>query len=162
MTPSALKGSLVRQVANNSLRSFACKCVCTFSAIASFSGCGTREPYRYFPVSGTLAYEDGSLIPVEHVVLLFHPQTDPRDARTHPRPASAVVDQKTGTFTYVTSHKPSDGLMACKYKVTLHLPSRLPLPPECAAESYADANRTPLEVEGGLKTLAIRITKPVK
>jgi hypothetical protein len=113
-------------------------------------------------VSGTLAYDDGSLVPVEHVVLLFHPKADPRDARTYPRPASALVDQKSGRFSYVTSHKPGDGLMACKYKVTIHLPSRLALPPECAAESYADVNRTPLEIEGGASAIDIRIAKPAK
>lgn len=125
-------------------------------------GCGPREPFGYFPTHGTIAYEDGSLLPVEHLVLSFHPQLKPSDNRTSPRPASALVESRTGRFSAVTSHLPGDGLMACTYRVTLHQPSRLPLPRECVDEAYGDPARTPLEIKGGRTVVELRIAKPVK
>jgi len=128
----------------------------------AIAGCGVKEPFQYFPVQGTIAYDDGTLLPVTHLVLSFHPQEEPRDARTSPRRASALVDSKTGRFSSVTSHKPSDGLMACKYKVTLHQPSRIPLPAGCADEAYGDPTLTPLEIQGGKSSIDLRVAKPAK
>lgn len=128
----------------------------------TIAGCGVKEPFQYFPTQGTIAYDDGTLLPVTHLVLSFHPQEEPRDVRTSPRRASALVDSKTGRFSSVTSHKPGDGLMACKYKVTLHQPSRTPLPEDCADEAYGDPSLTPLEIQGGKSAIDLRIAKPMK
>ncbi len=135
----------------------ACLATCL---IAALMGCSQREPFAYFPACGTVSYEDGSLLSADRLVLSFHPVEKMRNGRSYPRPASALVDSKTGKFSSVTSHKPGDGLMACQYKVTLHQPSRLPLPPEVADEVYGDLSRTPLEIEGGKPVIDLRIHKP--
>ena len=37
------------------------------------AGCGNEEPFDYVKVSGRVTYEDGSLIPAEHLMLEFVP-----------------------------------------------------------------------------------------
>lgn len=123
-------------------------------------GCGRGEPFTYVPARGTVTYEDGSLIPLDHLVLAFHPEQEVRSGRAYPRRGSALVDSKTGTFSSVTSHTPGDGLIAGKYKVTLHQPSRLPLPSELVDGAYGDPLTTPLEIQGGRSMIELRIAKP--
>lgn len=122
----------------------------------------TREtfPYPVERVSGLVSYRDGSLLPADVLQLTFYPQAAPLNSRTHPRAGSALVDRKTGRFEAATTFRPSDGLIRGKHKVTIHLPGRLPLPPEIAGAEYGDSSRTPLEIDTAVPPLAIVIEKP--
>lgn len=110
-------------------------------------------------VSGTLTYEDGSLLPFQKgdtLGLVFLPQMPPRDPKTHPRTGTAPVNPEDGTFASVTSHKYGDGLVRGKYKVLIYITKNFSsVPPE-----YGDPDKTPLEIDSRNQPLAIKIRKP--
>ena len=125
-------------------------------------GCGVRDPFTYVPVSGTLTYEDGTLLPVDNVTLMFYPQSPPKNMKTHPRPGLAYIDKATGRFEKATSHKPGDGLVRGKHKVTVVDIFLAPLPPEVVPPEYANPATTPLEVDTADAPFHIKIRKPGK
>jgi len=125
-------------------------------------GCGVRDPFTYVPVSGTLTYEDGTLIPADNVALMFYPQSPPKNMKTHPRPGIAWVDQATGRFEKATSHKPGDGLVRGKHKVTVVSIHLTPLPAELVPSEYANPATTPLEVDTSQSPFHLKVRKPSK
>jgi len=133
--------------------------ICT-GLVASLAGCAKTEPFQYVQVSGQVCYEDGTLLPVKTLSLNFHPQVAAKDKNTHPRVGSATVDVRTGTFGSVTSHRQDDGLVKGKHKVTLHLPGRMPLPPDISSETYSSVESTPLEVDTSTVPFDLRVAKP--
>jgi hypothetical protein len=128
--------------------------------LALVAGCGSGEPFSYVKVSGKVAYEDGSLLPVDALVVFFHPQCGPIDPKTNPKMGMAVVDPKTGEFRNVTSHKFNDGLIRGKHKVTLGKGIQQPLPPNVAPPEYCDPAQTPLEVDTASLPFVIKVRKP--
>ena len=76
--------------------------------LLSAAGCGSQEPFAMQKVSGKITYDDGTLIPSEgnYLRLTFYPQTPSLDSKTHPRPATAEVNLKDGTF---SSPQPTTG-----------------------------------------------------
>lgn len=123
------------------------------------SGCA-HEPFPMASVSGKVTYEDGSLIPVERLCVVFTSQSAPVDAKTHPRPATASVDKETGAIHSVTTHKFNDGLVRGKHKVTFGvlgggIPPTSAVPPE-----YTDAATTPLEVDTANQPFELKVRKP--
>src|SRR5687767_8266144 len=88
-------------------------------AVAMLSGCGQTGPFQYVPVQGTIAYEDGGVIPAAGILLHFKSEdAQPVDGMM-PRPAQAQVDDK-GVFTCATSYKYGDGLIPGKHKVAIY------------------------------------------
>jgi hypothetical protein len=123
------------------------------------AGCGSSDPFSYVQVSGKLAYEDGTLIPSNEIVLTFYPQASPIDAKSYPRPGMVVVD-KTGAFSRVTSHLAGDGLVRGKHKVTLTNALRQPLSSAIIPPEYADLSKTPLEVDTTVQPFELKVKKP--
>lgn len=123
------------------------------------AGCGNREPYRQVSVSGTITYQDGSLIPVDKLVLTFLPQGEPIDAKTHPRPGTARVDTN-GHFDSATTHKANDGLVQGKHKVSLAGVNGMPLPSSIVGPEYCDLAKTPLEVDTAVGPFDLKVRKP--
>jgi hypothetical protein len=130
---------------------------------ASGTGCGAREPFDYVKVSGTVTYEDGSLIPGERVVVMFLPQMKALNPTTYPRPGIAEVDVRTGRFECVTSHKYCDGVVPGEHKILVEAMTSVhkPLlgPPAVPAE-YRAADRTPLLVDSRDSPFHLLIRKP--
>lgn len=129
--------------------------------ILSSIGCGAREPFSHVAVSGKVTYEDGSLIPVEVLTLTFIPQVRPIDAKTYPRPGTAMVDKNTGSFSSAATHKANDGLVRGKHKVTLATPAG-PVHPSIVPPEYCDPNKTPLEVDTSSRPFELKIRKPAR
>ena len=123
-------------------------------------GCGTRTPFRYASVSGSVRYEDGSVLPVPNLVVNFHSLARPVRGSDYSRVGSAIVDPKTGRLAAVGSVKGQVGIVQGKHKVTLHLPNRQPLRDDVASASYSDPLGTPLEVDTRSQPFDIRIAKP--
>jgi hypothetical protein len=123
-------------------------------------GCGSREPFAYVPVSGKVTYEDGSLIPIDGLKVIFVSQTPPVDPKIHPRPGVATVDRATGTFTSATSHKANDGLVRGKHKVTLSPAGPMPSVASLLPAEYRDTNTTPLEVDTAQQPFELKVRKP--
>lgn len=119
------------------------------------------------PVSGTVRYEDGSLIPSESIIIRFEPLTPPLDDKTHPRPGKAMVNPTDGSFESVTTYRYGDGIVRGRHKVlisertsasaTQDGPSK-PLIPE----EYRDPDRTPLEVDARDAPFDFKIPAPSK
>ena len=128
--------------------------------LAFLAGCGAKEPFQHVPVSGKVTYDDGSLIPVDGLMLMFIPQTGPIDPKTYPRPGTAVVDKATGTFSSATTHKANDGLVRGKHKVTLFAPNNRPLTPSVVPPEYGDPAKTPLEVDTANQPFELKVRKP--
>jgi hypothetical protein len=112
-------------------------------------GCGSDVPYELVPVSGQVTYKDGTPIPAERIDVLFNPQVEPIDSRTHPRQGAALVEGSDGTFSEATTWSYGDGVIAGRSKVTIFAygPNEEPLP--VVPPKYANTATTPLEVEVG-------------
>jgi hypothetical protein len=112
-------------------------------------GCsGNNDPFSYARVSGTVTYDDGSIIPANKMKVSFHSESPPAGNK-YPRPGWALVDEKTGKFGCPTSHTAFDGLVRGKHKVVITTAdsSQGPLPANLVPPEYADPNKTPLEVD---------------
>lgn len=128
--------------------------------IPYLSGCGSGDPFKYVKVSGKIAYEDGTLIPLDGMFLNFHSQTPPIDAKTHPRIGTTLVQKSDGTFSSVTSHRANDGLIRGKHKVTLTTATQAPLSNSVVPSEYADPEKTPLEVDTDQQPFVLKVRKP--
>jgi hypothetical protein len=124
------------------------------------AGCRDPNPFEQVPVSGTILYEDGSVIPAKGIRLIFDSQAPPADAARFPRPASALVDVFNGSFASATTYRHGDGLVRGKHKVVLDIvpptEGNTPLvPPE-----YLSAKTTPLIVDTDSLPLELRVPQP--
>jgi len=88
------------------------------AAMLVASGCGPREPFSHAQIKGKVTYEDGTPIEADRIRILFHPQTPPKDQKTHPRVGETDLNED-GTFENVSSHKYGDGVVVGEHKVTL-------------------------------------------
>jgi len=125
--------------------------------LASCSGNG--DPYSYVKVTGTITYEDGSLIPAKKLELWFVPESAPVGIH-NPHAGKVSVDTATGGFKNVTSHTPFDGLVRGKHKVTVCGDDHSKLPPNLVAAEYYDPKKTPLEVDTDHLPFQIKVKKP--
>jgi len=126
------------------------------------AGCSSHsDPYSYVKVSGTVTYDDGSLIPAGEIVLSFIPETATAVGKSHPKVGSCFLDTKTGEFANVTTHTPHDGLVRGKHKVQISGQDHRPLPTSLVPAEYADPEKTPLEVDTDHLPFEIKVAKPV-
>jgi hypothetical protein len=112
--------------------------------LLAVAGCGSKEPFAQVPVTGTVIYDDGSLILAEKIRVTFYPQAQPKDAKTHPRPGTADVNVADGSFKEVTSHKFNDGVVAGLQKVTVQTFDSAEMPTDLVPVEYTDVHATPL------------------
>ena len=91
------------------------------AALSLLAGCSGEpsDPFSYVKVSGKVAYDDGSLVKVPDMLLIFHPLTSPIDPKTCPHSGMTLVNVATGEFLSVTTWRPGDGVVHGKHKVTL-------------------------------------------
>ncbi len=128
-------------------------------ALMAAVGCGSNEPFRYVTVTGTVKYDDESLIQAERLEVTFHPQAPPKDPKTHPRPGVASVDPATGTMKEVTSHKYADGVVAGEHKVTVQTYGTDGQPTDKLRAEYTDVSTTPLTYRTSDGSARIRLKK---
>jgi hypothetical protein len=121
-------------------------------------GCGPSSPYEYVPVSGKVAYDDGTPISPGGLRLHFSALDAPAVEGAHPRPGIAEVDGK-GEFSVVTSYKYGDGLIPGRHKVAIEQVKdkngRLLVPKE-----YTNVSSSPLEVNTDDAPFDIKVPKP--
>jgi hypothetical protein len=123
-------------------------------------GCSGGGPYDIVEVSGTVKYDDGSLIPAESILLRFEPQAASLDAKTHPRKGLTRVNVADGSFESVTTHKHGDGIVAGKHKVLIFPTTKDGKPAKLIPDEYNDPATTPLEVDTDNPVLELRVKKP--
>jgi hypothetical protein len=124
------------------------------------AGCSGGNPYDMVAVSGTVKYEDGSLIPAETIILKFEPQAQSLDAKTHPRKAFGRVDVATGAFDTITTHKYGDGIVAGKHKVLIMSSTKEGKITKLVPNEYMSSADTPIEVDTADQPFEIRVKKP--
>ncbi len=130
---------------------------------AACAGCQRDNPFSQVQVSGTILYEDGSVIPVEGLKLWFDCQEAPKNSgRSHPRAGSAPVNVVDGTFSTATTRVYGDGLVRGKHKVMLDLIPRKEGPAQPVPLEFTAAATTPLVVDTRTLPLEIRIPRPPK
>lgn len=111
------------------------------------AGCGGGSPFEQVPITGTVTYEDGSLIPAAGITITFVPQTPSIDRKTHPRPAMAEVNMADGTFKDVTSRKYGDGATIGLNKVLIVSHDNQENPTNAVPAIYRQVDTTPLQIE---------------
>lgn len=134
----------------------------TFLAcVLLLAGCG-GEPYSTVKISGTVTYEDGSLIPAPELFVYFEPQAENVDAKTAPRRGFAEVDVTDGTFDRVTTYSPGDGAIPGEHKVVIEVMGEGGVPDySYFPRRYSDATTTPLTIEVGSKrSFELTVPKP--
>jgi hypothetical protein len=129
-------------------------------AAVGAAGCSDGRPYDIVEVSGTVTYDDGSLIPAESMMLKFSPKAAPIDPKTHPRKGIAQVNVSDGTFAHVTTYKHADGIVAGKHKVTVTAYGKDRESARAVPAEYGDPATTPIEIDAIQAPLEIRVQKP--
>lgn len=119
-----------------------------------------RSPFRYQAVFGTVAYVDGSLMPIAEFQLLFHPLAQPENAATRPPSGMAIVDGATGSFSKATTAGGWSGIVAGQHKVTVHAADGTLLPEHLVSRAYSAPSTTLLQIDTAVQPLSIRIEKP--
>ncbi len=123
-------------------------------------GCGSDNPFPQVQVSGTIAYEDGSLIPAEMIILKFEPLAPALDEKTFPRSGMSYVNVGDGTFDVVTSHKYADGIVRGKHRVLVVASTASGQPTDVVPPEYIDSEKTPLIVDTTDSPFEFKIRKP--
>jgi hypothetical protein len=129
-------------------------CVILAAVMFCAVGCSSGQPYDIVKVSGTVKFDDGSLIPAERIMLKFVPQAAPIDAKTHPRKGMAEVNVGDGTFDSATTHKPGDGIIAGKHLVLVGAYEK--------GGKFLNLANPPIEIDTHNLPLEIRVKKPHK
>jgi hypothetical protein len=111
-------------------------------------GCGGGGD-RYVPVTGTVKYDEGSLIPAEMLQVTFEPVSEERDVGKRPRPGMVYVDVTDGTFGKVTSSPTAAGrgIEPGKHKVLVRAFDEHEQLMDVVPIEYSDVATTPLEVD---------------
>ena len=129
------------------------------SGLALAIGCSS-EPFDYIPASGSVTYEDGSLIPADRLVITFVPQVELGDEKVHPPNSIADVNTADGTFDAVTSHQNGDGMIAGRHKVQIVALDAQQNLTAAVPRLYTSASTTPLEVDTADRPFQLKIPKP--
>ena len=127
-------------------------------AVTAAVGCSDATPYSVVPVTGSVRYDDGSLIPAQQIMLTFDPMAAPVDPKTHPRKGIGYVNTQSGAIEPVTTYKYGDGVTAGKHKLLVIATdggNNLLVP-----KDYTSAHTTPLVVDTSEVPLDIKVPKP--
>lgn len=127
--------------------------------VALGSGCGSEGAFGVVPASGTVKYDDGSLIQAGRIELVFVPQQPAKDAKTHPRQGVAEVNVADGTFT-ASTYEFHDGIIRGKHRVTAKSIAEQGGFTKAISKKYRSADSTPLEIDAQGQSIDLVIAKP--
>jgi hypothetical protein len=128
--------------------------------LCGLAGCASENPFEQVKVSGTLTYDDGTLIPASMIILKFEPLAAPLDTKTHPPSGMSYVNVSDGTFDVVTSHKYADGLVRGKHRVLVSATTDAGSSTKLVPDEYLDSGRTPLVVDTSESPFELLVRKP--
>ena len=119
--PAAFAKSMLqsREMGNCSYVRFSSALIARLSICASISGCGASVPFNIVPVHGKVAYDDGSLIPADSMLVTFNPIRSGEKGKIVPPGGQTQVNVQDGTFSAVSSHRAYDGLAIGRHKVVV-------------------------------------------
>ena len=121
-----------------------------------------KSRYRIHDLAGSVAYEDGSNIPADMMLLKFFPTAGQEDKTYAATPVIARVKVGNGRFdAKVVGRK--DALEASAiWKVVVLSGEQEPISEAVVPAEYGDLEKTPLKLQLNSVFLEIRIRKPVK
>jgi hypothetical protein len=118
------------------------------SICTSISGCGANVPFSIVPVHGKVAYEDGSLISADSVLVTFYPILSGEKSKNVPPGGRTNLNVQDGTFSAVSSYRNNDGLAIGRHKVMVASYKKGTSTPTAAVPAiYGNETTTPLEIE---------------
>jgi hypothetical protein len=130
---------------------FSSALIARLSLCASISGCGASVPFNIVPVHGKVAYEDGSLIPADSMLVTFNPIRSGEKGKIVPPGGQTQVNVQDGTFSAVSSHRAYDGLAIGRHKVVVVSfkkgPNGNSAPSDAVPAIYRNESSTPLEID---------------
>ncbi len=131
-----------------------------FAGATGWEVAGAAPPLA--PVSGKVAYDDGSLIPGARIQLVFLPVTQVSEGEPKPRPSIADVNVKTGQFDHMSTFVQGDGATVGKHRIMVTV-----LGPDgklngAVPKVFSDPATTPLmvEVENRRNSIHFELPKP--
>lgn len=130
------------------------------ATVIAAGGCGSKNAYKTVAVSGTIKYDDGSIIPANRIELQFVPLAAAIDIKTKPKLGIAEVNVEDGSFELTSTYDYGDGLVVGKHKV---LASALADPVgylDSIPSDFRDVDKTTLEVDTANRPFEIVIPKP--
>ena len=124
------------------------------------TGCGPSNPYPITKVTGTIKYEDGSLIPASRIELKFVPLVESNDPKHPPKMGIAEVDVRDGSFSTVSTYDYGDGILKGEHKVlAMAMDEANQILPAIPADHHS-SDTTPLRINTTDNPLEILVTKP--
>ena len=114
----------------------------------AISGCGAKVPFSIVPVHGKIAYDDGSLISADSILVTFYPILEGEKGKNVPPGGQTNVNVQDGTFSAVSSYRNNDGLAIGRHKVMVKSYKKGSSTPTTAVPAiYHSETTTPLEIE---------------
>jgi hypothetical protein len=147
---------------NRSYVRFSSALIAGLSIGVGFSGCGANVPFSIVPVHGKIAYEDGSLISADSILVTFYPILSGEKGKIVPPGGRTNVNVQAGTFSAVSSYRNNDGLAIGRHKVMVASYKKGSSAPTSAVPAiYGSETTTPLEieVESSNQLLDLKISK---
>lgn len=123
-----------------------------------FAPAKLQDPFNYVSVSGSVMYEDMSLIPAKSLTAVFVPLAGPNGDNA-PRSGFADIDVKTGRFAFATTTKYGGGIVEGRHKVYL-VADADKSGNALLAEEYTNFDATPLEISTADTPFRFVVKKP--
>jgi hypothetical protein len=130
---------------------FSSALIAGLAVFAGLTGCGSNVPFDFVPVHGKVAYEDGSLIAADSILVTFNPIHSGEKGKMVAPGGQTSVNVQDGTFSSVSSHRANDGVAVGRHKVVVVAfkkgPNGSPVPTAAVPAAYRSESTTPLEIE---------------
>jgi hypothetical protein len=126
----------------------------------ALSGCGSDNAYRTVKRSGSIKYDDGSLIPATRIELKFYSQAERISAKTGPKWGVAEVDVADGTFSIINTYDYDDGIIPGKHKVVAMAMNERNIPTDAIPKKCHVSSTTDIEIDTEDGDINIVIPKP--
>lgn len=118
------------------------------------------DRYRTYDLHGSVAYTDGDKVPVDLMLVKLFPVAGTGTTSSVATPVTARVDRTTGRFQakWKGSRDASRTLHA--WKAVVLSGDQRAFPEDVVPGEYADAERTPLEVDVAKSPVELRLRRP--
>ena len=130
--------------------------------LLGIAGCGGGGPYGTKKITGTILYDDGSVIPADRIELRFISQEPPVDSKTYPKPGLVDVNVTDGTFSDVSTYRYGDGIIKGKHKIAAMSLDAKNMPTTSIPLEFNSPDTSTLEVDSSESTFKLVIPKPKK
>lgn len=126
----------------------------------TIAGCGSKNAYKTVRRSGTIKYDDGTLIPATRIELKFYSQAERISQKTGPKWGVCEVDVADGSISIISTYDWDDGIIPGKHKVSAMAMDAKNVPTDAIPKECHTVTTTPLEIDTDDGDITIVIPKP--